>query len=264
MARYLFDHGWELELHRLRLLEEVFDPGTTRYFEALGVGRGWRCLEIGAGAGSIVRWLCGRVGEGGRVMATDVDTGFLVSLSEPNLEVSRHDVVADDLPDGGFDLIHARLVLEHLPERDVALKRLVTALAPGGVLMLEEFDWSSLVCAPGPWTEVVDRVIAAAREFMESCGYLATFGRHLVGAFRSHGLGDIGAEGRVVVGLPGSAATEWWRLNIERLSDAIMARGGISAGDIDEVLAALDREEFSFLYPILVAAWGRRPPSDGG
>lgn len=66
MARCIFDHGWELELHRLRLLESVFDPGTIRHLEAVGTGPGWRGLEVGAGAGSMVRWLCSRVGPAGR------------------------------------------------------------------------------------------------------------------------------------------------------------------------------------------------------
>jgi len=259
MARYLFDHGWELELHRLHLLESVFDPGTIHHLEAVGTGPGWRCLEVGAGAGSMVRWLCSRVGPAGRVVATDLDTGFLASLEEPNLAVMRHDVVADDLEEGAFDLIHARLVLEHLPERDLALKRLVAALAPGGVLVLEEFDWSSLHCPPGPSAELFDQVMAAAQDFMESTGYSGTFGRSLTVAFRAQGLVDIGAEGRVIVAVAGSPATEWWRLSAERMSEGIAARGGASRSDLDRFFSLLDTEGFSFLYPALIAAWGRRP-----
>jgi hypothetical protein len=41
----------EVELNRLRLLERIFDPTTTRHLEMLGVAEGWNCLEVGAGAG---------------------------------------------------------------------------------------------------------------------------------------------------------------------------------------------------------------------
>jgi SAM-dependent methyltransferase len=204
VGRYVFDHSWAGERARLAVLEEVFDPGTIRHLEALGVGPGWRCLEVGAGAGSVAAWLCGRVGDGGRVVATDLKTGFLDPLTADFgcLEVLCHDVVADDLDEDAFDLIHARLLLEHLPERDLALKRLVTSLAPGGVLFLEDFDWCSLAPRPGPGAEVFDRVCAALRDLMEANGYSPWFGRRLPALLGDAGLEQVGAEGRSLIGLP--------------------------------------------------------------
>src|SRR5687767_2363356 len=104
MGRYVFEHSWEGERSRLALLEEIFDPGTVRHLEALGVDAGWRCLEVGAGAGSVARWLCERVGAGGRVVVTDLETGLLEPLPGEFrcAEVLRHDVVADDLPADAF------------------------------------------------------------------------------------------------------------------------------------------------------------------
>ena len=43
------------ELARLKLLEALGDPLTFRYLDGIGVRQGWRCLEVGAGAGSVVR-----------------------------------------------------------------------------------------------------------------------------------------------------------------------------------------------------------------
>ena len=59
MAQYtLGQHGAEeFERTRLALLEEIFDPYTVRQFDAIGVGAGWRCLDMGAGAGSATRLL---------------------------------------------------------------------------------------------------------------------------------------------------------------------------------------------------------------
>jgi len=62
------------------------------------------------------------------VLATDLDTGFLEELSYANLEVRRHDIRTEGLPTGEFDLAHARLVLIHLPDRQVALRRMIDAL----------------------------------------------------------------------------------------------------------------------------------------
>lgn len=66
----------DAELARLKLLEEVSDPQTIRCLEAVGVGAGWRCLEVGAGAGSVTRWLAARVGASGNVVAADLDPRF--------------------------------------------------------------------------------------------------------------------------------------------------------------------------------------------
>lgn len=67
------------------------------------------------GAGSIASRLCEQVGVEGAVLVTDIDTRFLDTLSLPNVEVRRHNIVADPMPEGAFDLVHARLVLSHLP-----------------------------------------------------------------------------------------------------------------------------------------------------
>jgi tRNA A58 N-methylase Trm61 len=87
LPSYVFEHGWELERRRLARMEEAFDPNTVRHLEALGVPDGGRCLEVGAGAGSIARWFSHKVGPKGRVVATDVEIDFLSHLNEPNLEV---------------------------------------------------------------------------------------------------------------------------------------------------------------------------------
>ena len=85
MAQYAFDQPWEEERQRLVLLEEAHDPVTIRQLEAVEVGKGWRCAEVGAGAGSIARWLAERVGATGRVIALDLDTRFLDAASYTNL-----------------------------------------------------------------------------------------------------------------------------------------------------------------------------------
>ena len=112
---YTLDNAWQHARRRLRMLEQCYDEATTRRLRALGVSPGWRCLEVGAGGGSIASWLCRRVGAAGPVLATDLDTRFPGAIEAPGLEVRRHDITTDALPDRAFDLVHARAVLEHLP-----------------------------------------------------------------------------------------------------------------------------------------------------
>src|SRR5205085_8877158 len=154
------------------LLEEIFDGGTRGHLARLPLPAGSSCLEVGAGAGSVARWLCERVGPGGRVVATDLDVDLLEKLPEENLEVRRHDIVSGELETDAFDLIHSRLVLEHIPERDAVLRRLVVALRPGGWLVLEDFDWGSLAVAPGcAGGDLLERAHAGARQLCGAAGY---------------------------------------------------------------------------------------------
>jgi ubiquinone/menaquinone biosynthesis C-methylase UbiE len=147
------------QLERLTALEAVLDAGTVRHLEALGVGAGWGCLEVGAGAGSIARWLCERVGRGGHVLATDLDTRFVEAalLHQHNGTVLQHDLLRDRLPEASFELVHARLLLAWLTEPSHGLTKLVAALKPGGLLLAEELDCISVVASGGLEASRADR-----------------------------------------------------------------------------------------------------------
>lgn len=94
---YQFDHEWEQERARLAALEAVFDPCSRRCIQELDPEPGWRCLEVGAGGGSMAEWLCSVVGPQGEVVATDLETKFVSGVDAPNLEVREHNIVSDPL-----------------------------------------------------------------------------------------------------------------------------------------------------------------------
>jgi SAM-dependent methyltransferase len=262
VSEYLFQHGWELERRRLDLLEQVFDPGTVEHLGRIPLPDGGRCLEVGAGAGSIARWMCDRVGPDGWVVATDLDTGFLEQLEEKNLEVRRHDIVADDLEEDAYDLVHSRLVLDHLPARRQVIKRMAAALRPGGWLVQEVFDWSSLVVPTGcTGGELHTRMHESLRAVFAAVGGISDFGRHLPLEFRAADLVDVGAEGRVHVALPGTPAGAWWQMSLAALREPLLGPGGMSEPEVDAALSACDEEGYCSLYPTLVTVWGRRPLS---
>ena len=125
---YVYDQDWKEERDRLAGMEQLWDDGTKAIVESLGISPGWRCLEIGAGAGSIAEWLADRVAPAGEVLATDVSTRYLSAIERPNLEVREHDVLKDPLPAEHFDLVHARLVVEHLGRP--ALERMLRPYGP--------------------------------------------------------------------------------------------------------------------------------------
>jgi tRNA A58 N-methylase Trm61 len=73
----------EVEHRRLQVIGEVWDAGTFEHLTDLGIAEGWHCLEAGAGEGSVARWLSEHVGDGGHVVATDVDTRSWTSEKWP-------------------------------------------------------------------------------------------------------------------------------------------------------------------------------------
>ncbi len=193
-SRYAFPHTDAHERRRLQLFQERLDPLTIRRIERLELAPGARCLEVGGGRGSIARWLCERVGQTGHVTATDLQTDFLEELSPANLEVLRHDVTADTFPKGAFDLVHARAVLMHIGERMGTLRRMVSWLAPGGWLLVEEPDF-------GMWMADHDPIWAAhPRAWHEAFpnGSLSE-GRALLRQLHQLGLQDIGADAELDV-----------------------------------------------------------------
>ena len=137
----------DVERARLRLLEEYHDPLTVSQLDAIGVGAGWRCLDVGAGGGSVTRMLAERVGTTGSVLAVDLDTSLLDKLASDRVEVRRHDILSDQLPQAAFDLVHAPLLLMFLSPRLGAVRRLVSAARNGGWVAVRD---SATTCAqPG-------------------------------------------------------------------------------------------------------------------
>jgi SAM-dependent methyltransferase len=250
---YLLDHDWEQEPRRLELLEKHADPTTIRRLEATGIGAGWRCLEIGAGRGSIAQWLATRVGPSGHVTALDLDTSLLGWLEEPNLDVVAGDVLEIDLPEGSFDLVHTRLVLMHIPERRRALERIVSWLRPGGRVVLEELDWMVMLADPDP--ERIE-LFHAFEEALTTIDFEC--GRALLDELREAGLVDTIGDVRVDVVEGATPIAQWEQLSIQAVSPEALEAGTATVEQIDRHLARLDDPDYRGLGWAWVGASGRR------
>jgi SAM-dependent methyltransferase len=262
---YVYEHGWDAERVRLRGLEIALDPGTRERLVRLGVRPGLRCLEIGAGGGAVARWLAEQVAPNGLVVATDLETDFLdlATAEYPTLQVLRHDVTAEDLP-GGFDLVHARYLVEWLPDKALALRRMVAALRPGGVLLDEEPDWVTIFETPE--SSAIRHVMVAAMRYLEAtCPIDTQYGRRLVDDLTAAGLEDVEAEGRCAIVRGGSApATDFLRLTVEKLRAPLIGEHRVSQLELEEALAILEDPAANLMFPLTVAAWGRRPDRAAG
>ncbi|WP_019631483.1 class I SAM-dependent methyltransferase [Actinomadura atramentaria] len=242
-----------------RLLSAAHDPATTGALAAAGVGPGWRCLEVGAGNGSVAVWLARRVAPGGSVVATDLAPGGIPAAD--GLLAVRHDVVRDPLPEGAFDLVHARLVLRLLPERRAVLARLVRALRPGGVLQLDEFDSSRapvLESGDAAARALWDEFIAAKNRVMAEGGADVAFGRAAAGELRRAGLADVVARAHTETWDAASPGLRLLAHHTRRLRDGFV-RAGMDDGRLAAVRALLADPRFRARSHVFYTIQGRRP-----
>ena len=257
---YLLDNADAIAADRMSVLARLFDPPSQRALEKAGIATGWQCLEVGGGGGGIARWMAQRVGASGSVLCTDIDPRHIAPSGIANLHVVRHDASRDALPEGQFDLAHARLVLLHIPERAAVLERMLAALKPGGWLVIEDFDTTSVLpdlsANPGEaWMPTAD----AMRNYMVRGGVDGRFGRSLYGRFKRLGLTDVYSEGRTMMWDAANGGAELLRINYEQVGQKLVAAGMLNEEQLRADQARLDDPEFVTPSPIMWVAAGRKP-----
>jgi SAM-dependent methyltransferase len=252
--RYAFPHGRADEDRRLDLFADRLDPLTIRRICGLGLAPDARCLEIGGGRGSIARWLCEHAAPRGQVTATDLETGFLDRLSLPNLEVRRHDVRTDDFPPGSFDLVHTRAVLMHISGRMDVLRRLVSWLAPGGWLLIEEPDF-------GMWLSDLDPTWAShPRGWHEAFPHGSmSQGRAILRQIHQLGLEEVGADAELDIVRPGTPLAEFYRLSLAATAQPLISAGVLTAAEAARLEARVSEPDFLGCGFAYIGAWGRGP-----
>jgi SAM-dependent methyltransferase len=226
------------------------DLGTVEHLTRLGVGPGWRCVEIGAGVGTVARWLSEQVGSSGHVLATDLDTRWLADLPSSGVEVRVSDIAVEAPGENTFDLVHARGVLIWLPEWERAIWHMVAALRPRGWILLEEIDMGSPFGRTSPEEPAVEKFAQGMRAMIDKVGGDPDFGRRLctvIGRFR---LLDIGTHARLL-----HASPEVMLSNLEAGGDIVV----MQEAEV-ETARTFFKDPSNLTYgPVLIPVWGRKP-----
>lgn len=258
------DSPANLEEVRLQALETMCDGASTRRLEALDVGAGWRCLEVAAGRGSVARWLAGRAGPSGHVVATDLNTRFLRSAELPaNVEVREHDVLERDFEPQAYDLVHARALLVHMPDPERTVARLAAAVRPGGWLLIEEADFSMFRASDPryPGAKQFDRSVRRLLDAIGNAGIWDGCLGHRTPLFvEKLGFDRTGNECVPFLGRGGNDPQgQFWSQTFPLSGPALVANGAIEQTDLDHVLTCLADPKFRFIAGVLFGAWGCRP-----
>jgi 2-polyprenyl-3-methyl-5-hydroxy-6-metoxy-1,4-benzoquinol methylase len=231
MAEYVWHHDLKGEADRLRLMSDLLDPSSEFHLLRAGVGIGWRCLEIGAGNGSLSQWLAQRVGPTGHVIASDIRTDLMEGIAGGNLEVRKFDVVHDEPSDAPYDLIAIRALLHHLPERRAVVSKVVRWLKPGGQLFIHEPDFYPTWTVEPPsqkhfWEQFVRWAAAHQIDYY--------VGRKIPAWLQAEGMLNINSEGHAILYNGGSKFAEWWDYGIREVAGKLQTEGGISQATLDE------------------------------
>jgi SAM-dependent methyltransferase len=259
MPEYAFDNRAPEADAQLRTLESLLDPLTTARLAAV-LRPGANCWEVGAGGGSVARSMARAVGAEGRVIATDIEPTRVAT--EDNMSILRHDVRSDPSPGGPFDVIHARLVLLHLPERRRVLRQLGQALAPGGWLVVEEWDCATalrVLAAPSDdAAKLFQQVIEALLGCLQDRGADLNWAQNVHTEMALAGLTEVDTATHAESWAGGSAGLSLHRTNSRQLATRLLAMG-ISAEQLRVFHELTTDPNFAAMSYQFVSTRARRP-----
>ncbi|MEV0005624.1 methyltransferase domain-containing protein [Micromonospora sp. NPDC050980] len=220
---------------QLHPLQEMLDPITIDDLNHGGITRGQHVLDVGAGAGSIARHLCDLVGPTGKVIAVDLDTTLLAPTGV--LDVYQRDLRTEPLPveAGSVDVVTARCVLEHLPNRQLLLEQMITALRPGGRIVLGEIVYARTTVPHAPTggdAELIVRIVHGILDVLADRGVDLHWGEKTPTLLLNAGLEQVHTRWLAQTWTGGSPGCRLYADNARQLRDQLL-KADFVASDLD-------------------------------
>jgi ubiquinone/menaquinone biosynthesis C-methylase UbiE len=251
------------ELERLRRFATLGWEQEAEALTSLGLADGMSVLEIGSGPGFYTELLCGLV-PNASITGLEIDPE-LIAHAESRLagRVSRfveRSVLDTGLPDDSFDFAVARLVLQHIPDQEQALKEILRVLRPGGRLVVIDVDHrvSNLV---HPVKPALEAVLEKTAQLHRLRGGDPQVGRRLWRLLHLAGFTD--TELKATVGHSGKRGIEWCATQFDPDRLRPFVESGLLSEDewhsvraaVDEILADPD----AFYLNVMLFACGEKP-----
>ncbi|MGH7318022.1 MAG: class I SAM-dependent methyltransferase, partial [Candidatus Rokuibacteriota bacterium] len=256
------------EIERLGIQGEAMAPDAAIMLDRIGVGSGWRCLDLGCGPGGITDLLSARVGPTGRVVGLDADPVFLGYARErarerglSNVEFVRGDAYRTGLPRGSFDLVHVRFVAGTAGEPAGLLQEAIRLTRPGGFVGFQEADISTLNCYPPhpAW----DRLKGALEQAFVCVGADVRLAQRLYQLVRNAGLEDVHYRPFMVGIRSGDPMTDYLPATVESVRGTLLDKRLIAPNELEAALAAcrahLADPDTVFTTYTVAQVWGRAP-----
>jgi len=255
---YIFNKSEDQpERDRLILIEQYHDPRTRERLQQVGICARGTCLEVGPGAGSIMRWMARIVGPQGHVMAIELNPRFLSRNSPSHLTLIQGDINKVPLPSKTFQV--------HTPSHQRALKKIIEALRPGGWLVLEEPDFSvaRVVTGPKGLGRSVQRVNEAIQHMFSNAGLDPAFGVKLPGLLQDMGLVNLTLDNDTPLVQGGSPMATIMKLSAHQLAERYLATGRVTKTDLTRYVRFAKDPDSWAVYHATVAVMTQKKPRGG-
>lgn len=255
------------ETARLHLQSRFIEPQTRHVIEQTRLGPGMRALEVGSGAGDVMRLMGAIVGKQGKVDGIDLNGAMGARVTaELNREgLTTYSFTAgsffdlDALPNGPYDLVITRMVYIHLRDTEAATRKLWSWVKPTGVLAIIEHDFRLFDSEPESDAAAILRQTFQAVQ--QHAGLDEHCGAKLPAIFhKALGSPPDGVEAATRL-LPMADLAPLLHSTYHGYMDVAERLGvsGLSARDtFDASLARAIRENVYFYMPLLVSAWKRK------
>jgi SAM-dependent methyltransferase len=250
---------------RLRVLARVMWPTTSALLTRVGIPSDARCLDLGCGGGDVTMALAGLAPDGS-VVGEDLDeTKLDLARAEAsdaglrNVEFRTGDVMTPSNEGERFELVYVRFLLTHLPDPAAALAVTTKRLAPGGVVVVEDIDFTGHFCHPP--SAAFDRYVEWYTKAVQGRGCDPNIGPRLPGLLREAGVRDVDVHVVQPVGLTGEVKMIA-PLTLEAIAEAVLAAQLTTADElkrtVDELYAYANTDTTLLSVPRIVQTWGRR------
>ncbi|MFN7921199.1 MAG: methyltransferase domain-containing protein [Bryobacteraceae bacterium] len=251
------------EIERLRTQSEAMASDTKTMLETIGVGEGWRCLDLGCGPEGIASLLAPMVGHTGRVLGLDLNEGFLAharASAPANVEFRSGNVFQTGLAADSFDLVHARFVASTAGSPEALLAEAIRVARPGGVVALQEPDGSTLECyPPHPAWETLKSALLGA---FEGVGADLRLARRLYSIACASGLADVRYRTCLLAVRSMDPMVDYPPSTVESLRATVIRLGLLTEAELDRALAEcrehLRQPGTSFTMYTVAQVWGRK------
>jgi len=254
------------DARRLRLLHDVYGPGTEALLRRAGLRPGLRVVEIGCGSGNTACWVAEQLGPDGRILAVDVSPGQIDQARQQarsrnlgNIEFQVADAYSPRLPEGAFDFAYCRLVLMHLTRPAKALAAMRDLVRPGGVVACEEMDLGYWLCDPP--AETMTRFFTLNTALGERRGEHFSLGASLHRVFREVGFARPEVGSNFTLALRGERKRLLGMTFVE-FAPELVQEGLATQEEVDRLAAGLmalaDDDTTLFGLPLVVQVWATR------
>ena len=261
-GKYPIEHR-DGEIERLLIQGEGMAPDTREMFARIGVGPGWRCLDLGCGPQGVTPLMSDAVGPSGEVVGIDMNEGFLDharATAPQNVTFQQGDAYATGLPDESFDLVHMRFLSCTTGNPEALLAEASRLARRGGVVAMQESDLRSLNAYPPH--PAFDRLKQSLIGAFGGVGADATFAHNLYAVARRAGLEDVAYRPFMLGVRSVDPMIDYLPSTVESVRGTILSLGLATeselAADLEACRAHLRHPDTVFTLFTVVQVWGRK------